>query len=159
MLLIILFVIPIYMSYFILSNISFLNHNSVKFLTFVVWFAFMISFWKIGNPFPILSPKHGIFSIEQGISRVGIIGVTLMALLSGFGAVNYPYTSMTYFMKAVNPNEISSLEKVLLRTCDRIAMKKKRIISLRSKEEEQRSPHAFYYATKVIKDFLSASGE
>ena len=41
----------------------------------------------------------GIFSIEQCIGRVGIIGVTLMAILSGFGAVNYPYTSMFVFIR------------------------------------------------------------
>lgn len=146
------------MSYFILSNISFLNRNSVKLLTFIVWFFFMVLFWKIGNPFPILSPKHGFFSIEQGISRVGIIGVTLMALLSGFGAVNYPYTSMTYFMKPVSSSQISSLEKTLLRTCDRIAMKKKKLISLRSKESEQKSPYAFAIARRMITDFLSTSG-
>ena len=36
----------------------------------------------------------GIFSIEQCIGRVG---VALMALLSGFGAVSYPYVSMSVF--------------------------------------------------------------
>ena len=68
-------------------------------LTLITWCAYFYIFWKLGDPFPILSPKHGILSIEQGISRVGVIGVTIMALLSGFGAVNYPYTSMNMFMR------------------------------------------------------------
>ncbi|XP_074597032.1 Golgi pH regulator [Brevipalpus obovatus] len=128
MLFMLIIVLPLYLSYFILCNLSFLTKNGIRFMTFFVWSVFIFLFWKIGDPFPILSPKHGIFSIEQGISRVGVIGVTLMALLSGFGAVNYPYTSMTYFMRAVNPGNIISLEKKLLRTYDSIAMKKKRLI-------------------------------
>ena len=83
--------------------------------------------FKIGDPFPILSPKHGILSIEQGVSRVGVVGVTLMALLSGFVAVNFPYTSMTFFVRDVTPADISLVEKKLLQTYDMIAMKKKRI--------------------------------
>jgi hypothetical protein len=34
----------------------------------------------------------------KAISHVGVVGVTCMAFLSGFGAVNAPYTCMTIFM-------------------------------------------------------------
>jgi len=89
--------------------------------TLIAWCFYLYMFWKLGNPFPI-SNRHEFFSIEQCISRVGIIGVTAMAILSGFGgmknlhskksnhlkifllAVNCPYTYMTYFIKVNNYN-------------------------------------------------------
>ncbi|XP_067890302.1 Golgi pH regulator isoform X2 [Heterodontus francisci] len=93
-----IFIVPFYIGYFVVSNIRLLQRKRFLFAC-VVWLTFMYFFWKLGDPFPILSPKHGILSIEQLISRVGVIGVTLMALLSGFGAVNCPYTYMSYFLR------------------------------------------------------------
>ncbi|XP_034498874.1 Golgi pH regulator isoform X9 [Ailuropoda melanoleuca] len=97
-LLILVFMVPFYIGYFIVSNIRLLHKQRLLF-SCLLWLTFMYFFWKLGDPFPILSPKHGILSIEQLISRVGVIGVTLMALLSGFGAVNCPYTYMSYFLR------------------------------------------------------------
>ncbi|XDV30838.1 hypothetical protein PO909_033675 [Leuciscus waleckii] len=91
-LLVLIFVVPFYIGYFVVSNI-----------------------------------RLCILSIEQLISRVGVIGVTLMALLSGFGAVNCPYTYMSYFLRNVTDSDILALERRLLQTMDMIVSKKKRI--------------------------------
>uniref|UniRef100_A0A8D0H2Q3 Golgi pH regulator n=1 Tax=Sphenodon punctatus TaxID=8508 RepID=A0A8D0H2Q3_SPHPU len=125
-LLVLVFMVPFYIGYFVLSNIRLLHRHRLLFAC-VIWLTFMYFFWKLGDPFPILSPKHGILSIEQLISRVGVIGVTLMALLSGFGAVNCPYTYMSYFLRNVTDADILGLERRLLQTMDMIISKKKRI--------------------------------
>lgn len=92
-----------------------------------MWFLYLYAFWRIGDPFPLLSVSQGIFTIEQAVSRIGVIGVTVMAILSGFGAVNYPYTSMTYFIRPVSQTDVISLERRLMLTIDMILAKKKRI--------------------------------
>ncbi|XP_011336949.1 Golgi pH regulator isoform X1 [Ooceraea biroi] len=119
--------IPFYIAYFIISNIRFVRLHLIRPLTIVVYLFYLYLFWKVGDPFPILSPKKGLLSIEQGVSRIGVIGVTVMALLSGFGAVNYPYTSMAYFMRPVSYADVQFIEKRLLQTMDMIIVKKKRI--------------------------------
>ena len=126
MLFVVVYVVPFCIAYFIVGNIRFLQKYKVAAAS-AIWVLFMYLFLRIGDPFPILSPQHGILSIEQLISRVGVIGVTVMALLSGFGAVNCPYTYSSYFLRQVTDGDISALEKKLLQTNEIIISKKKRI--------------------------------
>ena len=50
-----------------------------------------------------------------------------MALLSGFGAVNYPYTSMAMFMRSVTASDVIHIEKKLLQNMEMVVTKKKRV--------------------------------
>ncbi|XP_069863658.1 Golgi pH regulator A isoform X2 [Dipodomys merriami] len=124
-LIILVFLVPFYIGYFIVSNI---------------WLC--------------------ILSIEQLISRVGVIGVTLMALLSGFGAVNCPYTYMSYFLRNVTDTDIMALERRLLQTMDMIVSKKKRMAVARRtmflKGEVHNKPSGFWEMIKSVT--TSASG-
>ncbi|VDO37327.1 unnamed protein product [Haemonchus placei] len=119
--------LPLYMAYTLLKSFSFLRQRLLTPLTTLLWIVFIYFFWKIGDPFPILSAKHGIFTIEQAISRIGVIGVTVMAVLSGFGAVNAPYVYMTVFMRKVDQHAISQMEKKLMHTMEMIAIKKRKV--------------------------------
>ncbi|CAB3403005.1 unnamed protein product [Caenorhabditis bovis] len=119
--------IPIYMAYLAIQGIPFVRSNLRVPLCLGAWLIFIFFFWKIGDPFPILSQKHGIFTIEQVISRVGVIGVTIMAVLSGFGAVNAPYCYMTFFTRPVEEYHVMQLEKKLMHTMEMIVLKKRKI--------------------------------
>jgi len=127
MLFMVIVLTPFYIIYFILSSSRYVSNSMKVPLSLVVWCIYFYIFWKLGDPFPILSPKHGILSIEQGISRVGVVGVTVMALLSGFGAVNYPYTSMAVFMRPVTLLDVQTIEKKLIHTLEMITSKKRKI--------------------------------
>uniref|UniRef100_A0A2A6C8S2 Probable enoyl-CoA hydratase, mitochondrial n=1 Tax=Pristionchus pacificus TaxID=54126 RepID=A0A2A6C8S2_PRIPA len=119
--------LPLYVAYTLLNSISFVKESFVFPLTAVLWLIYIYFFWKLGDPFPILSRQHGIFTIEQAISRIGVFGVTVMAVLSGFGAVNAPYTCMSIFAKKVDQTSILQMEKRLLQTMEMIASKKRRL--------------------------------
>ena len=69
----------------------------------ITWCIFILIFWKIGDPFPIHNPKHGMLGVETMVSRVGVIGVTIMALLSGyFIHTVWQFHDFTVVMKVIS---------------------------------------------------------
>ncbi|KAJ3284840.1 Golgi pH regulator B [Borealophlyctis nickersoniae] len=62
------------------------------------------------------------------MGRVGVIGVTIMAILSGFGAVNSPYTTLSFFLRKVSDADVTSAEKKLMQTMDMLISKKKKLL-------------------------------
>ena len=68
-------------------------------------------FYKIGSIFPIFDDtiSTSLFSIPQGIGRIGIIGVTILALISGYGSVSGPATLL--FVRKVSSDHLESAER------------------------------------------------
>ncbi|KAJ3024217.1 Golgi pH regulator B [Thoreauomyces humboldtii] len=101
-------------------------------LSGVCWTVYLYLFWKIGDQFPINAAvpagEISIFGIEPGMGRVGVIGVTMMAILSGFGAVNSPYTTLFFFLRKVTDADVALAEKKLLQTMDMLFSKKKKYL-------------------------------
>lgn len=140
MLIMLIFILPFCISYFIISNSGFIqNQLWIKIGSVLLYVVFMSVFVKIADQFPITSPNYGAFSVEQGLSRVGVIGVSLIGVLSGFGAVNYPYTSMTCFMRSVNRSDILQLERKLINNYEMIIEKKKRIANKEAESINQKA--------------------
>lgn len=80
-------------------------------LLIIVFVLYLWCFYKIGSIFPVIdqSVPISLFSVEQGISRIGIIGVTLLALISGYGSVSSPATYI--FARKVSSNLLESTER------------------------------------------------
>lgn len=121
------FVLPFYLSYDLVSSRG-LTKRSSFFISLALLTAFLNAFRLIGSYFPLVrSESQGIFSMEHAIGRIGVVGVTLMAVLSGFGAVNCPYTYLSYFLRRVESSEIPRLERRLLQTMEILISRKQRL--------------------------------
>ena len=89
--------------------------------------AFLFLFYKIGVYFPVNTQSDSTDWLSPVVGRVGLIGVTMMAILSGFGAVNSPYSNLSLFLRKVSLKDIEKAERRVAHTINTVFERKKRL--------------------------------
>mmetsp|Transcript_84431 Transcript_84431/g.149369 ORF Transcript_84431/g.149369 Transcript_84431/m.149369 type:complete len:515 (-) Transcript_84431:104-1648(-) len=91
------------------------------------WYAIYIS----GRLIHIESTN---LSSDLLMARIGILGVSVVATISGFGSVNFPFQSMHSFLRAVTQQQVADVEQRLIRTMRMVATKKRQELVLKLEE-------------------------
>jgi hypothetical protein len=128
MLVILIFILPWYQAYLTLTAYK-MARTKALILSTLIELVFFYSFWKIGDPFPVLKEQSGLFSVSMGVSRIGVIGVAVMSILSGFGAVSFTFLNLRFFMKEVSASDVAHIEKQVLQTMEKISLKKRKLLA------------------------------
>jgi hypothetical protein len=152
------FVLPYYHCFCLLSSNGIQPLRSL-FVSMVFLAAFLYAFYRIGVHFPVPSEEGGIFTIAQAVSRVGVIGVVLLAVLSGFGAVNLPYEYLSLFRRKIMDEEIHVLERRLMQSLEATVTKKKKRELLRLeglKQREVRESAKGFFLRRFVTSMMSS---
>jgi len=105
---------------------------------FIIWIS---AFWWLGKGIPgtyihWMASQSGKGLSEACLERVGIIGISLMALLSGFAAVSAPWQTFGAKTRPVSESDILRKQAGLDATNDMLASKRSRLRALQRKMKD-----------------------
>lgn len=107
-------------------------------------------FWLVGKGVPGVAAPTGKSLTEECLDRVGIVGISLMALLSGFAAVSAPWQTFGAKPRPVTEARIARKQAGLDATSEMLAAKRSRLRALQRKMRDSVSEG---FMTKVISSF------
>lgn len=121
----------------------------LQFCGFGLWLGM---FWWLGKGIPgtyihTIASQPGKSLSEGCLERVGIIGISLMALLSGFAAISAPWQTFGAKSKPVTEADVARKQAGLDATNDMLAEKRSR---LRSIQRKMKDTPAEGFMTKVM---------
>ncbi|KAI7840944.1 hypothetical protein COHA_005374 [Chlorella ohadii] len=98
--------------------------------------AYLFAFWKMGGVVPGI-PAGRTMGMLEAVSRVGVLGIILVGVLSGYGSVSLPFSYITLFIRPVEKAEIVAMESQLRHTLEAIAQKKRSMAAIQQEIEVQ----------------------
>ena len=88
----------------------------------LVHVALLWCFARFGDRAASSSP----FTVSRAVAKVGVVGVSMLAVLSGFGAVHFPYRSLSLFARPVGDQEMAALERRLVQAAETATNRRKK---------------------------------
>eukprot|EP00878_Enallax_costatus_P041498 GHUV01048296.1.p1 GENE.GHUV01048296.1~~GHUV01048296.1.p1 ORF type:complete len:290 (+),score=65.40 GHUV01048296.1:59-928(+) len=136
LLLLLIGVLPWYHSYRAFASSGAFWARRALPLSGVCYVLFLYCFWRLGKNLVL---GGSWLSIGQAISRLGVIGTWFISILSGYAAVEFPYSYLSLFIRPVEASEIAGMEEQYRQALEVCAEKKKRILLI-SQEVAKSNP-------------------
>ncbi|OTA60368.1 hypothetical protein K449DRAFT_446461 [Hypoxylon sp. EC38] len=122
-------------------------------LQFVMFSVWLFAFWSLGNLVPVGIGSQFSGSLARAcLERIGVIGISLMALLSGFASVSSPWHTFgsRASRRPVTEADIARKQAGLDATNEMLITKRHRLQTLLRKVADNSAAEKRGFVTKVI---------